>query len=725
MTSDGQAPCFDPVEVDQALTEVFGLAALRPGQGEVIADVLGGAEVVTVMPTGAGKSLCYQLPGVLLGRAGGVTLVVSPLIALMKDQVDGLRARGIPAAALTSAIPAAEQSEILANIAAASYRLVYVAPERFKSTRFVEAMAAAGDRLALFAVDEAHCISEWGHDFRPDYRRLGAVLGRLRPPRVIALTATATPEVREDIAAQLGMTRPRFHVRGFDRPNLDLSVVQAGGFADKRARVIRAVRERGDGVALVYAATRKNAERYTQALGEAGLRARVYHAGLADDDRHRAQDEFMAGAIDVVVATNAFGMGVDKEDIRVVVHADLPRSPEAYYQEVGRGGRDGGPARCLLLFNHGDVRLQEFLIAASFPTPELLRGLWRELRDRPELGDDEGELRRALAAPGGGRIADAAIDSAIRILTRHGYLVGAGDGLRAVTPDPNGEAPALDVDALARRGQVERAKLARMVDYAYHLRCRRQFVLDYFGDADWTDPERRCDGCDNCRGLAGARPVADHEAREVRDLLRVVARLEGRFGRGRVAAIANASDDDPRFYDLPERGVLRGHSDGELLDLLRAMEAAGLIARGRGDYPTLSITRSGLDAVDGERSIALVRPAPRTGKRRRGRARSGGAEPAVEVDPVAPGRRRGRRRRAVIGDAESLDPALVERLRELRSELAGAEGRPAYVVFSNRTLAAIAERRPNSAAELLEVAGIGERRLAAYGDAILAAVRGE
>src|SRR5882672_9256290 len=291
---------------------VFGHRSLRPGQAEVISDILSGRPVVAVMPTGAGKSLCYQLPAVVLAERGHVTLVVSPLIALMKDQVDALTAVGVPAVALTSAAGADEQRDILDGIRAGIYTLIYVAPERFRSPRFVDALRATAGRLGLIAIDEAHCISEWGHDFRPDYRRLGEAVRLLGPPRIAAFTATATPEVRRDIAVQLALASPALHVRGFDRPNLHYAVERIGGGDEKSSALVERIRTRDGGVALVYSATRKNAEKYASALKLAGMRARVYHAGLDGEVRERAQDVFMAGKLDVIVATNAFGMGVDK-----------------------------------------------------------------------------------------------------------------------------------------------------------------------------------------------------------------------------------------------------------------------------------------------------------------------------------------------------------------------------------------------------------------------------
>jgi len=579
---------------------LFGHTSMRPGQAEVIADIFAGRPVIAVMPTGAGKSLCYQLPAVVLGERGGVTLVVSPLIALMKDQVDALTARGVPAVALTSASGADEQREMLEGIRAGMYTLIYVAPERFRSPRFVEVLKTIAPNIALVAIDEAHCISEWGHDFRPDYRRLGEVVRQLGAPRLAAFTATATREVRADIAVQLGFDEPRLHVRGFDRPNLHYAVVKAGGTDDKTTRLIELVRTRDGGVALVYAATRKNAEKYAAELKRAGMRARVYHAGLEDNVREKAQDVFMAGKLDVIVATNAFGMGVDKSDIRLVVHADIPRSPEAYYQEAGRGGRDGKPTRCVLLFNHGDIRLQEFLIDASYPGAETLRGLWKLLRDRPELGtlaagdDDDDELEARLKKALGTDISNAAMSAALRILERHGMLRRDDARIGATRPDP-GTFPPLDVESLQRRADVERSKLRTMVEYAYYTRCRRQFVLEYFGDQDWANRERTCGACDTCEALAHGRPVglSDSEQRAIRVLLLLVGALNGRFGRKKIAAVANGTEEDARFEELPERGCLRGWSDKQLMDLLRALEGAGLIEASRGEYPTISTTRKG------------------------------------------------------------------------------------------------------------------------------------
>ena len=303
----------------------FGLSTFRPGQAQVIDSVLAGRNVVVVMPTGAGKSLCYQLPAVMLK---GLTLVVSPLIALMKDQLEQLEARGIPATVINSAVPELERAERIRNLRAGAYRLVYVAPERFRSPSFVEALAEVG--VELLAIDEAHCISQWGHDFRPDYAQLGQIRKRLRPPRTVALTATATPEVREDIVRSLLMKDPRVFVAGFDRPNLFLEVVRVSGDEERRATCARVLAEGGGGI--IYCATRKQAEAMQAALQLRGQDPVLYHAGMDEADRRAAQEKFMSDPAAVAVATNAFGMGIDKSDIRVVIHANIPRAVEAYYR---------------------------------------------------------------------------------------------------------------------------------------------------------------------------------------------------------------------------------------------------------------------------------------------------------------------------------------------------------------------------------------------------------
>ena len=365
-------------DLQAALKEHFGFPSFLPGQEETIRHTLDGDDAIVIMPTGKGKSLCYQLTALLLE---GVTVVVSPLIALMKDQVDGLVARGLPATFINSSLTWHEMSHRIRELERGSYKLVYVAPERFRSRRFLEVLENC--RVSLVAVDEAHCISHWGHDFRPEYLRLGTVLTRFPQARAMALTATATPYVREDIVQQLGLGRegrsePRLLVFGLDRPNLRLVVSRTANHQAKLDRVIEILDEWESGI--VYCATRKQAEKVHSLLRDAGRKAGLYHAGLRDRERLAIQDRFMGKEVPVVVATNAFGMGVDRTDLRFVVHWDLPGSVEAYYQEIGRAGRDGSPALCELLYNYADVRTQEFFLDAANPEPFLLERTWRVLR---------------------------------------------------------------------------------------------------------------------------------------------------------------------------------------------------------------------------------------------------------------------------------------------------------------------------------------------------------
>lgn len=600
-----------------ALKAHFGFEQFREGQGEVVQAVLAGKDVLAVMPTGAGKSLCYQLPACVLQ---GTALVVSPLIALMKDQVDALRQMGIAATQINSAVDYPEQQQRLQQMIAGEFNLVYVAPERFRSAEFRQALAQV--KVSLFAVDEAHCISQWGHDFRPDYLTLDAVRAQLGAPPTIALTATATARVQQDILAQLGMPGAQVVVSGFERPNLFYQVVEAVGHEEKIAQVERVLHRRRGESALIYCATRRQVGEVTDTLSQRGWLVGSYHAGLNDRARAHVQDAFMAGDLPVMVATNAFGMGVDKADVRAIFHYNVPGSLEAYYQEAGRAGRDGKPAECLLLYNERDGRIHDFFAENSFPDRDLVERVWlllfkrgagRHALDAERICDHLNRASMASNAHGW------AVSTALQLLERAGHVrVGAQDGEAWVEPLDRARLRDLrvDWDKLAEQRALAAEQLREVRRYAGTSGCRQTQLLKYFN----SKPSYRggCGHCDRCANQPAARrpgrrarKTADSAETLVRKLLSGVARAREFATPMRVAAMlrgSGARDLQRTGLDqLSTFGLLDYLNQQDLFDLIGACMAAGLIEStpaGR-----LGLSEPGVEVMRGGRALphALTR----------------------------------------------------------------------------------------------------------------------
>jgi RecQ family ATP-dependent DNA helicase len=682
-------------QVDQLramLSSVFGFEGFRTGQELVCRAAVAGNDLLLVMPTGAGKSLCFQLPA--LAR-GGTALVISPLIALMEDQAAKLSALGLGVARIHSGLDRAVARQACADYLKGDLQFLFIAPERLRVPGFVEMLAKR--QLALIAIDEAHCISQWGHDFRPDYRMLGEHLPRLRGTGdaiapVIALTATATPAVQSDILTQLGMVNPKQFIHGFRRGNLAIEVVEVS--MPERSGVIRALLGQAERrPAIVYATSRKQAERLAEDLaGEAHIAAAAYHAGLEPERREKVQRAFQAGELDVVVATIAFGMGIDKPDIRTVIHAGLPGTLEGYYQEIGRAGRDGHESRTYLMHSYADQRTHGFFLNRDYPPTASLLQIFSALGEEPQNID---ELREQT------RMESEEFDKALEKLEIHG---GARiDFGGSVTAGSAHWKKSYGLQAQHRAEQFE-----HVLHFTTAQECRMSMLVRHFGDME--DAALACGKCDVCSpATAVLRQFRRPTAVELTMAAGIVDQLR--------PVNYKAAGTLQRALD-PREQMTRGVFDS----LLDAMVRAGLIALEDAVYEKdgevrrfrkVMLTEAGLELRALERAELLLSDGVvaefSTGKVDKVRVRRSTAGGNSTKSPQG----------LAETPLSAADEEMAERLRTWRTGEAKRLGVPAYVVMHNQALAAIAQARPSTPRQLLSVKGMGDAKVEKFGVAIL------
>jgi RecQ family ATP-dependent DNA helicase len=675
-----------PNAIQELLNRAFGFSTFLPNQEAVCRAVIEGRDVLLVMPTGSGKSLCYQLPAI---ARGGTTLVISPLIALMEDQVAKLKARGFAVDCIHSGRPRAHSREACRAYLAGRLQFLFIAPERLRVAGFPEMLAKRP--VSLIAVDEAHCISQWGHDFRPDYRRLGQYVPNLRPAPVIALTATATPPVQDDIVEQLALIKPARFIHGFRRSNIAIEVVEVAP-SQRPALTHELLADPKRRPAIVYTPTRKQAESLANELC-ANHTAAAYHAGLDAERRKQVQEQFQAGKLEIIVATIAFGMGIDKPNVRTIIHTALPGSMEAYYQEVGRAGRDGLPSRALLMHSYADRYTHDFFFERDYPDVSVLEGIFNLLGGEPRA---KRELQNQL--PMDPDVFDRALE---KLWTHGGALV---DFAENVTRGHDAWR-----EPYLAQGEHKREQIEQIIRYVESNQCRMAGLVRHFGDS--ADGEKPCGICDFC---APARCTAQRfrtaTAAERAALLRVVAELR----------VVGAKSTGKLYSDLfPGHEMTRDDFE----NLLGGMARAGILSlldevfekNGRQiSYRTARLTPAGF-AVDARTALELVmkdREPPSTPRKRKRKGAGAGptAMPASGISSSAGAAKKAKR-------APGAKPTLEveEALRAWRLSEARRLGVPAFRIFTDRALSGLVNLRPSSTGEMLSIPGIGLRIAEKYG----------
>jgi ATP-dependent DNA helicase RecQ len=673
--------------LQELLRTVFGFEHFRSGQEEVCRAATAGRDLLLVMPTGAGKSLCYQLPA--LAR-GGTALVISPLIALMDDQSAKLAALGLKVARIHSGLDRSVARQACIDYLRGDLQFLFIAPERLRVPGFPEMLAKK--QLALVAIDEAHCISQWGHDFRPDYRMLGQYLPALRgdeqnPAPVLAMTATATPAVQRDILSQLAMTNPAKFIHGFRRTNLGIEIVELP-VPERAGTICKLLADPERRPAIVYATSRKQAEKLAEELA-LKLSAAAYHAGMDPESRERVQTAFLGGELDVVVATIAFGMGIDKANIRTVIHAGLPATLEGYYQEIGRAGRDGAPSRTYLMHSYADQKTHDFFMNRDYPPVAHLSEIFSLLREEPQSMDELCEQSH---------LDSEEFDKALEKLEIHGGALVEFGG--SVTRGAIGWKKTYTVQAQYRAEQFE-----KVLRFTTASECRMALLVKHFGDV--ADADRICGQCDVCDPAGAVLRQFRHATQSEESMMEQIVE-ELRFVEYKATGVLQRSVD-------PMSTLSRAGFDV----LLDALQRAGLIAIEEAEYEKdgetrryrkASLTEAGLDARQTKRfaflmSDGIVEEFCSGTRKLTKKSAAHGKKPGKKEEEIA---------------LSSEDEALAARLKQWRSAEAKKLGVPAYIVLTDRSLRALAAERPKNPKQMLEVSGIGPAKVERFGAALLA-----